>query len=707
MSLHPNARGPRGARSIAAALVGVATVAGLFGQSASQDQSRPAFRTEANYVRVDVYATGRDGAPIGDLRRDEFQLLEDRVPQAIDQFSSVVIRAGGPATARPDPRTLEEGRQAVTDGRARVFILFLDAMHVDGAASKTIARPLVDALRRVIGPEDLVAIVSPQTPIRTITFTRQLATVEDVLSREWGLRDRTGFLDSTEQRYATCYPGVPVGQEKVARDLGIAQEMILRRREEQTFEALESLVTYLRDVREERKAVITVSNGWRVFRPNNAMTRQPGVEAPTGPRVVVDPRTGTFSTDPGLAGDRSSACDGDRFRLAQLDHTRRFREILDRANRANVSFYPVDPRGIVSFDDDILPVAGVGQNPQINPDEDRARRGERKTSLLTMAEATDGVAVVDTSSFAPALQRMTRDLSAYYLLGYYSTGKLDGRFHAITVRITRPGVQVRARRGFLAATAVSETAAATPVPDARTVAEAQAVTTALASLGTSAREPSMYLQTAVAASAGGARAVWAVLELPRAALAAEWGKGGDLDVLLIDGSGNTAGAGRARIAAGTASSRLTIAPRTLAPGTYDLRVRARSAATATASNESIRVAVPESPEGSGALLFRRGPASGNEEVATADPRFRRNETLRIVTPASASTTPGSARLLDRTGKALAIPVTVTTVDESDGSRWLAAQAALAALGAGDYLIEVSGTTGGSERRTLVPFRVIP
>ena len=77
----------------------------------------------------------------------------------------------------------------------------------------------------------------------------------------------------------------------VARDLGIAQEMILRRREEQTFAALESLVTYLRDVREERKAVITISNGWRIFRPNRAITRQPTPEAPTGPRVVVDPRT--------------------------------------------------------------------------------------------------------------------------------------------------------------------------------------------------------------------------------------------------------------------------------------------------------------------------------------------------------------------------------------------------------------------------------
>src|SRR6188768_1352313 len=68
---------------IAAGLVCAAAV-GLAGQAPPQDQPRPAFRTEANYVRVDVYATGRDGTPVGDLRRDEFALLEDRVPQTID-----------------------------------------------------------------------------------------------------------------------------------------------------------------------------------------------------------------------------------------------------------------------------------------------------------------------------------------------------------------------------------------------------------------------------------------------------------------------------------------------------------------------------------------------------------------------------------------------------------------------------------------------
>ena len=73
----------------------------------------------------------------------------------------------------------------------------------------------------------------------------------------------------------------------------------------------------------------------------------------------------------------------------------------------------------------------------LRPEEERARLAERSTSLHVMAEQTDGVGVTATNDLALGLRRMTTDLSAYYLLGYYSTGKLDGRFHAITVRATR------------------------------------------------------------------------------------------------------------------------------------------------------------------------------------------------------------------------------------------------------------------------------
>ena len=53
--------------------------------------AQPTFRTEANFVRVDVYPT-RNGTPVTDLRAQDFQILEDKLPQKIEEFEHVVIR---------------------------------------------------------------------------------------------------------------------------------------------------------------------------------------------------------------------------------------------------------------------------------------------------------------------------------------------------------------------------------------------------------------------------------------------------------------------------------------------------------------------------------------------------------------------------------------------------------------------------------------
>jgi VWFA-related protein len=106
----------------------------------------------------------------------------------------------------------------------------------------------------------------------------------------------------------------------------------------------------------------------------------------------------------------------------------------------------------VVFDENIVPAAGVGFNPGLSLAEDRARMSERRTSLLTMAEETDGLAVVSTNNIDAGLKRIDDDLSSYYLLGFYSTQKPDGKFHKLTVRVTRKGVSARARRGYLAST---------------------------------------------------------------------------------------------------------------------------------------------------------------------------------------------------------------------------------------------------------------
>ena len=52
------------------------------------------------------------------------------------------------------------------------------------------------------------------------------------------------------------------------------------------------------------------------------------------------------------------------------------------------------------------------------------------------------------------MRRLAADLTSYYLIGYSSTNaKLDGGFRTIKVRVSRPGVEVRARHGYRAATA--------------------------------------------------------------------------------------------------------------------------------------------------------------------------------------------------------------------------------------------------------------
>ena len=684
-----------------------------FASPGAQDQAPPpTFRTEANYVRVDVYPT-RDGQPVTDLRSEDFEVLEDKVSQKIDQFEHVVIRSAGSQEARREPNTVAESRRAAEEPRARVFVLFLDINHVEGSASRAIKTPLIEALDRLIGPDDLIAVMTPEMSPRDITFARRTTTIEGFLTRYWwGERDRTNLADPVDDLYARCYPGIPTGGQGTASDQGIAQEMILRRRENQTLDALEDLVGFLGSVREERKAVITISDGWRLYGPNPALVRPIDNGVPTGPAVGIDPRTGQLTTRrPGPGNTSPTDCERDRFALSQLDDQQHFRQILDEANRANASFYPIDPRGLAVFDEDIVPAAGVGvgtsANPTVSIVEDRARLTARNTSLRTLADATDGVAVVDTNDLARGLRRIVDDLSSYYLLGYYSGGKLDGKFHSIGVRVKRPGIQVRARRGYLAnteaAAATLARVAAPPSPAASAaVAETRAVDLAVGSLSTFARELPMRLQAAAGWTPSGAATVWAVVEVGRAAGSDDWTGGGQADAMLLDKSGKTVATGRAQIAPGSLSIRLALTSSALAPGDYQLQIRTKATRATSAANDTMQIALPAAPNATGAIFFRRGVTTGNKDVTTADLRFRRSDRLRVEVPTPAADAV-AARLLDRAGKALPIPVTGAIRDDADGSRWQSAEVALAPLAPGDYLVELA--TGAS--RTLVAFRVIP
>ena len=70
-------------------------------------------------------------------------------------------------------------------------------------------------------------------------------------------------------------------------------------------------------------------------------------------------------------------------------------------------------------------------------------------SLRQLADETGGFAAVNRNDFTNAFERIVRDNSSYYVLAYYPpSDKRDGKFHKIEVKVTRPGLVVRSRRGY-------------------------------------------------------------------------------------------------------------------------------------------------------------------------------------------------------------------------------------------------------------------
>jgi hypothetical protein len=103
------------------------------------------------------------------------------------------------------------------------------------------------------------------------------------------------------------------------------------------------------------------------------------------------------------------------------------------------------------------------------------------------------------------------------------------------------------------------------------------------------------------------------------------------------------------------------------------------------------------------LLWRRGASTGPRYVMTADARFQRSDRIRVEMPTRAAGT-ATARMLDRLGKLIQIPVMVSDrQDPANQFRWLVVDASLAALAAGDYAIET--TLDGVKQVTA--FQLVP
>jgi hypothetical protein len=164
-------------------------------------------------------------------------------------------------------------------------------------------------------------------------------------------------------------------------------------------------------------------------------------------------------------------CASEVQRLAMMDFDERFRRLLKSAKQENVAFYAITPAGLQA------PVGPAGM----------AAVTAANDSLLTLANETDGLAIVNTNDLNGGMRRIADDLNAYYVLGYYTANtRWDGGTRSIKVRLKakghsiRPGAgeTIRARRqyrapteaeiaalaGRIAGPATASTAAASPSP---------------------------------------------------------------------------------------------------------------------------------------------------------------------------------------------------------------------------------------------------
>jgi VWFA-related protein len=689
--------------SLALALAAAATAIGQSGGAAKPQAPQPpaTFRTEANFVRVDVYPT-QSGKPVLDLRAEDFEVLEDGKPQAIQTFEHVRVSPAGPQSLRSEPNSIGASQQLAANPRNRVFVLFLDTYHVTVVGSWHAREPLIRLIDRVLGPDDLVGVMTPKMSAADVVLARKTEVMASGLRDIWPWGERfTLQTDLIEEFYAGCFPR--------REQADVVAGMIARRRERTSLDSLHELVLYLRNIREERKAIVTVSEGWVLFRPDTTLTelridpvtgRTEPIPGPDPITVGLDGKLTTRDTRNTNAGQAKSECDAARLNLSMIDNEKYLRDIIDEANMGNASFYTLDPRGLPVFDTPI----GPAPPPPVATDARILRN--RLANLRTLAEATDGMSVMNNNDLDTGLKRISDDLSSYYLLGYYSTnGKLDGRFHTIKVRVKRSGVDVRARKGYRAATLAEVTAAkaAAPAPAPDWLANVTDAISVLARIRPDSRL-SLNVVPVPAADSRAVSTVWIAGELQAVSGTDPWTRGGTVDLDVKAGNSSAT----ARVTLAPAERAFAIPVKLSSPvDSGSLQVRARLTGADPAAESLGGMLTVDVPQAIGQpLVFRRGPGTGNRVLPAASFQFSRTERARLEFPVGASVKPATGRLLDKAGKPLPIPVTLgERTDEQTGQRWITTDIVLAPLGAGDYAVELVVTTATMEQKVVTALRV--
>jgi VWFA-related protein len=403
------------------------TTAPLVGQQTQQTRpatpaqtpqpQRPTFVSQVDLVSQDVIVRDKNGQFVPDLKRDDFIILEDGIEQSISDYRLVYggrelsVETTMQPTVAPDGMILPPSRP-VADVAGRVFIIFIDDLHLLAGDSPRVRQLLTQITNTLIHDGDLFAVVSTGPSSIEVNPTYDRSRLTEAIKKVMG----NGMSP----------------EEILTAPTSTAGPQELRHRVHVAFSTAYDLLGQLGNISTRRKAFVYLSAGYD-FNPF-AESRWKQEQERYSTRTQ-DTSTGQTSGDGTSNSSTINPFESGSMGFAQADLVAQLAELVRAANRANATFYTIDPRGLIAGPDI--------NNQTLTTSEWRNYVQTTVDSLRTLGDLTGGFCICNSNDFKKGLERIDSETSDYYLLRYYSNNPDPlRRVRNIQVKVKRQDLEV-------------------------------------------------------------------------------------------------------------------------------------------------------------------------------------------------------------------------------------------------------------------------
>ena len=381
-------------------------------RQASVHQKMPVFSVESAMVVVDVTVRDGKGRLIDDLKREDFRIYEDNVPQNIVTFSAENV-AIGPAKTTAEGET---GQAAVVQAQPRPVV-------------NLALNPTAPVKKEDFADKRLVILFFDLSSLETENLVRSVDAAHDFIAKQTGPQDLMAIAT-----YSSTL--------SLVQDFTNDRDLLLKTLNEISSEESEESATETDSSEESSDEVfIPDSVQFNVFNTDRRLSALENLakmyrEFPERKSLVY------FSSGMTTTGVENNA---------------QIRSTVDNANRSNMSIYTVDSQGLVA-----LPPGGDASRGSAGGRgfggagmmQQRNALSSSQETLITLSNDTGGRSFSDINDLSLALKQVQADTNIYYVLGYFSANsKEDGKYRKIRVELTRPGMRISHRPGYFAAKA--------------------------------------------------------------------------------------------------------------------------------------------------------------------------------------------------------------------------------------------------------------